>query len=189
MTSPIGAPLATERLVLRAATPDDAEATWVYRRLPEVGEWLTEVPRCLEIYRETFCDAERLATTVIVEVAGGVVGDFMLRVEDAWAQAEVAEQAHRAQAELGWVLDPAATGRGYATEAVCALISFCFNDLGVRRVVANCFVDNTASWRLMERVGMRREGRAVADSLHRSGRWLDTVTYAVLAEERVTSRR
>ena len=64
-----------------------------------------------------------------------------------------------------------------------ALISFCFNDLDVRRVVANCFVDNVASWRLMERVGMRREGHAVAESLHRSGRWLDTVAYAALADE------
>jgi RimJ/RimL family protein N-acetyltransferase len=35
----------------------------------------------------------------------------------------------------------------------------------------------------MDRVGMRREGHAVAESLHRSGQWLDTVTYAVLAEE------
>jgi RimJ/RimL family protein N-acetyltransferase len=50
-------------------------------------------------------------------------------------------------------------------------------------VTANCFLDNDASWRLMERVGMRREVHAVRDSLHRSGRWLDTVNYALLAEE------
>jgi RimJ/RimL family protein N-acetyltransferase len=112
-----------------------------------------------------------------------VIGDFMLRVEDAWAQAEVTECARGAVAELGWVLDPDSTGHGYATEAVRALLEHCFTSLGVRRVVANCFLANDSSWRLMERVGMRREGHAIAESLHRSGQWLDTVAYAVLADE------
>jgi RimJ/RimL family protein N-acetyltransferase len=53
----------------------------------------------------------------------------------------------------------------------------------VRRVTASCFLANDASWRLMERVGMRRELHSVAESLHRSGQWLDTVGYAVLADE------
>ena len=98
-----------------------------------------------------------------------MIGDFMVKREDAWAQAEVADLAQGAQAELGWVLDPAYTGHGYATEAVRELLRYCFEDLGVRRVVASCFLDNEASWRLMERVGMRRETHAVRDSLHRSG--------------------
>jgi RimJ/RimL family protein N-acetyltransferase len=175
--------LRTDRLVLRPATAADAGATWAYRRLPAVGEWLTEVPGDLDAYRTTFTDPDRLAATVVVEHDRALVGDFMLRVEDAWAQAEVADRARGAQAELGWVLDPAHTGHGYATEAVHRLLAHCFADLGVRRVVASCFLANQASWRLMERVGMRREGHAVADSLHRSGRWLDTVTYAALAED------
>jgi RimJ/RimL family protein N-acetyltransferase len=81
------------------------------------------------------------------------------------------------------VLDPAFTGHGHATEAVRALLDVCFEQLGVRRVVADCFLDNETSWRLMERLGMRREVHAVAESLHRSGRWLDTVAYAILADE------
>ena len=56
-------------------------------------------------------------------------------------------------------------------------------DLGVRRVVADCFAANESSWRLMERVGMRRQSYTVRDSLHRSGEWLDGMTYALLAEE------
>ena len=44
----------------------------------------------------------------------------------------------------------------------------------MRRVTANCFTDNVASWRLMERVGMRRETHAIQDALHRSGQWLDS---------------
>lgn len=52
-----------------------------------------------------------------------------------------------------------------------------------RRVTANCFDDNKASWRLMERVGMRRQIDAVRESLHRSGEWLGIVGNASLAEE------
>ena len=181
-------PLRTARLTLRAAHAEDADATWRYRSLPAVARWLTDLPTDPAAYRTTFSDPERLRSTVIVERDGRLVGDFMLRLEDAWAQAEVADRARHAQAELGWVLDPAATGHGYATEAVEELIRSCFEDLHVRRVTASCFLENEASWRLMERVGMRREAHAVADSLHRDGRWLDTLGYAILVDEHRSRR-
>ena len=183
VASALGECVRTSRLLLRAATAEDADVTWSYRRLETVGEWLTEIPTDLAAYRRTFCEPARLAATVVVERDGAVIGDFMLRIEDAWAQSEVSTQARNTQAELGWVLDPDHAGAGYATEAVRALIHHCFMRLGTRRVVASCFLANDASWRLMERVGMRREGHAVSESLHRSGRWLDTVSYALLASE------
>ena len=177
----------TERLTLRPATVSDTDATWKFRQLESVNEWLTGCPSDLDGYRDLFGDPERLATTVVIELGHGpgatVIGDFMLRREDAWAQLEMTDQAKGTQAELGWVLDPAYAGHGYATEAVRELLRYCFDDLGVRRVVANCFLGNDASWRLMGRVGMRRETHAVAESLHRSGAWLDTVGYALLADE------
>ncbi len=180
-------PLRTGRLTLRPATTGDADPTWTYRRLPSVDEWLTGSPADLDGYRALFSEPARLATTVIVTLGhdptAPVIGDLMLRREDAWAQRDVADRARGKQAELGWVLDPAHTGHGYATEAVRELLRHCFQDLGVRRVTANCFLDNDTSWRLMERVGMRRELHAVRESLHRSGRWLDVVGYAVLDEE------
>ena len=179
----LGHPLQTERLELRPAIVADADATFSYRCLEAVGRWLTEVPTDRGTYRATFADPTRLATTIVVELDGQLIGDIMLRVEDAWAQAEVAEQARNTQAELGWAFDPAHTGRGYATEAVQALLTYCFDDLKVRRVIANCFLDNDTSWHLMEQLGMRRETHAVAESLHRSGEWLDTVAYAILASE------
>ncbi len=104
-------------------------------------------------------------------------------MENGWAQAEVAERAKGVQAEVGWCLDPAYQGKGYAAEAVAGLIRVCFEDLGIRRVVANSFADNTASWRLMERLGMRRELYTVAESLHRTKGWVDGVGYALLADE------
>jgi RimJ/RimL family protein N-acetyltransferase len=180
--------LTTERLTLRSADPQDADATWRYRRLASVNQWLSGTPESLATYRDQFVEPARLAATVLVERGELVIGDFMLRIEDAWSQADVAERARGAQAELGWVLDPAHTGAGYATEAVHELLRHSFEDLGVHRVVATCFLDNDASWRLMERVGMRRETHAVAESLHRSGGWLDTVTYALLDAEWIRDR-
>jgi hypothetical protein len=112
----------------------------------------------------------------------------MLDIQDGWAQAEVAEQARATRADLGWVLHPDHTGHGYATEAVHALMKVAFGDLELRRVTASCFADNEASWRLMERLGMSRETYAVAESLHRSGRWLDSMVYVLLAEEPHDSR-
>ena len=176
-------PRRTSRLTLRPARAFDAQPTWAFRRLEEVGQWLTEIPADFETYRHTFTEPARLATTLIVEQDGKVIGDLMLRVEDTWAQAEVADQATSTQAELGWVLDPAHTGAGYATEAVSELLHICFVDLGLRRVTAECFADNEASWRLMERLGMRRELHAVKDALHRSGTWRDTFGYALLLRE------
>lgn len=180
-------PVRTDRLVLRPATTDDVEATWRIRRLEVVNRWLTRAVGTLEEHRARFVDPESLSKTLVIELDGQVIGDLMVDVKDSWAQAEVATQAERVQAELGWVLHPDHAGRGYATEAVREVIRICFADLGLRRVTADCFADNESSWRLMERVGMRREGHAIRDSLHRSGQWLDGLAYALLADEWRTS--
>lgn len=179
----IGWPRQTERLVLRPAVPQDAEATWRFRRLEPVSQWLTDVPSTLDSYRVSFEDPTRLATTLVFALNGQVIGDLMLRVEDAWGQSEVAAEAQQTQAELAWVLDPRFARKGYATEAARELLRLCFEELALRRVVATCFADNAASWHLMERIGMRRELHAVADALHRSSGWMDTFTYAALASE------
>ena len=88
-----------------------------------------------------------------------------------------------AVAEIGWVIDPAHGGRGLATEAVWSLADFCFTELGVHRVQASCFADNVASWRLMERIGMHREGHTRGNALHRTRGWLDGYHYALLEQD------
>lgn len=176
-------PVHTERLTLRPATAQDLRATWHFRRLHDVSRWLTQAPATLEQYRGTYLDPTSLAKSLVIELDGNVIGDLMLSIDDAWGQAEVATRAQATQAELGWVLHPAHTGHGYATEAVRELLRIGFEDLGLRRLTATCFTDNASSWRLMERVGMRRELHAHADALHRAGRWMDTYGYAVLAHE------
>ena len=174
-------PIRTDRLTIRPATADDAEALFAYRRQPQVHEWLSSAPADLDAFRGEL--EERLPRTLVLERDGAVVGDAMIRLQDAWSQHEVAAAAAGTQAELGWVLDPEHAGQGLATEAVVALIDTCFGPLGLRRVVADCFADNTPSWRLMERVGMRRENHTIRDSLHRTRGWLDGYSYALLAEE------
>jgi len=181
--SAVAWPVHTERLTIRPATLDDADATWQIRRIESVGRWMTAASTDVDDFRRKFAEPERLSSTLLMELDGVVIGDLYLAVGDAWAQAEVVDRARGVQAEIGWVLAPEHEGRGYATEAVRELLRICFEDLRLRRVFAQCFADNEPSWRLMERVGMRREEHAVRESLHRSGEWLDGLRYAVLADE------
>lgn len=179
--SDVAWPVHGARVVLRPAAPADAEPTWQFRRLASVGRWMRSSATDLEEYRIAFID--RLATTLMIELDGIVIGDLGLHVEDAWAQTEVKDQARSVQAELGWCLGPKYEGHGYAAEAVTELITICFEQLGLRRVTAHCFADNHSSRRLMERLGMRRETYTIRESLHRSGQWLDGMGYALLADE------
>ncbi|MFL4475949.1 GNAT family N-acetyltransferase [Paeniglutamicibacter sp. MACA_103] len=176
-------PQETERLVLRPAAASDADATWAYRRLPESSRWVTSAWGDLRSYRRSFSAPEHLRDRLVVESGGRVVGEVVVRLRDAWAQKEVEHLALGTEAELGWSLDPASAGRGFATEAVQRVLRLCFTDLGLRRVHARCFAGNEPSWRLMERVGMRRETHLVAGALHRDGTWMDGYGYALLASQ------
>lgn len=176
-------PLRTERLLLRPAVVEDAESTWRFRRLETVSRWLTRAPGSLAEYRSQFTEPASLAKSLVIELDGAVIGDLMVAVEDGWAQAEVLDRASAVQADLGWVLHPEFHGHGFATEAVEEVLRVCFVDLGLRRVTAGCFAANEASWRLMERVGLRQEVHTLRESLHRTGEWLDGLGYALLSQE------
>jgi len=174
-------PVATERLTLRQAEQRDALPTFAFRRLESVSHFMGQWPRDPDVWESEF--GERLATTLVVEREGVVIGDLYLQVQDAWSQREVREQAAGTVAEIGYVLDPEHAGRGYATEAVRELLRICFEEVGVRRVIAQLFADNLPSRRLLERLGMRREQHTKQDSLHQNGEWLDGMMYALLADE------
>ena len=187
--SAVSWPVRTDRLSIRPSTVDDLPAMFEIRRRPEVSEWLPTLPTDRDAFLERMSDPERLAVTLALELGGELVGDLYLNIGEPWAQAEVADQARGTQAELGWVIPPEHSGQGLATEAAAELIRICFEDLGLRRVVALCFADNVASWRIMEKLGMRREEHSRAESLHRSGRWLDGMGYGLLADEWRHARR
>lgn len=173
----------TDRISFRPATTADADATWAYRGQPEVYAWLPVAPRTRDEWTGLLAEPVRLGRTLVLEHEGAVIGDLYLHVYDAWCQRDVAAGARGAQAEVGWALDPAYGGRGLASEAATELLRVCFEELGIHRVVASCYAGNEPSWRLMERIGMRRESYAVKEALHRTHGWVDTVGYAMLDEE------
>ena len=86
------------------------------------------------------------------------------------------------QAMLGYCLARSAWGRGYATEAASLLVSHGFEALGLHRIWARCDAENGTSLRVLEKLGMRREGLARHDCRIR-GEWRNTYLYAVLIDE------
>lgn len=187
MSSPLdrlGLPFSTERLAIRRALAADAAATFTWRGDPEVAQWLPSCPPTLEDWQERFCSEESLDKTLLFCLPDGTpIGDLMLDVRDAWAQREAGDAGVQAEAVIGYSMHPSYAGQGFATEAVTALLDRAFRRLDLHRVIAEAFELNKPSWRLMERLGMRREGHAVKDSLHRDLGWQDNLTYALLREE------
>ena len=71
---------------------------------------------------------------------------------------------------------------GYTTEALLTILKFCFNDLNLHRIEAGCATGNSASKRVLEKVGMSREGTK-RKNLPIRGKWYDSYVYAILDEE------
>ena len=86
------------------------------------------------------------------------------------------------QGELGFIFNPDYCGRGLATEAVNATLGFGFNRMGLHRIFAGVDTRNERSWKLMERIGMRREAHFVHANLEGED-WIDDFTYAMLEHE------
>ncbi len=85
-------------------------------------------------------------------------------------------------AELGYVLHPAYQGRGYVTEACNALLQLGFHELGVHRIFAKCRPENVASEKVMQRIGMKLEGRMREHWLYK-GTYHDSLLYSILKHE------
>ncbi|SFR19658.1 MULTISPECIES: GNAT family N-acetyltransferase [unclassified Paenibacillus] len=85
-------------------------------------------------------------------------------------------------ANLGYFVDPAYHGQGYATSAVKDIVRYALNELELHRIQAGVMPRNTPSNRVMEKAGFRREGLAL-NYLKINGVWEDHVLYAVTAED------
>jgi len=85
-------------------------------------------------------------------------------------------------ADLGYALRPEWQGRGIARAAVSRMIEFGFGDLGLHRLTANIGPQNTASMRLVESLGFRREG-TIRDHVHTNGAWRDSASFSLLEGE------
>jgi len=175
-------PARTARLTFRPAEVTDLPAVFAYRSREDVGQWMPGRPSSYDDWL-LLMSSEAMGRTLVLEVDGSVIGDLYLHVENGWAQYEVREEGENSQAEIGWALHPDHQGQGYVTEAVTELLRICFEDLGLRRVTAVAFADNTPSLRVMDKLGMRREALFRRESLHRDLGWVDSVVYALLLDE------
>ena len=173
----------TERLVLRPLEEVDADRLLEFWNLPEVTRWVLRPTRTSEELGESLRQAARNPDdhSLAILLDGVVIGSVSLELTDGYVQPG---GPARTVADLGYTLDPAYAGRGYATEAARAAVDHALGQLGVRRVTAGAFVDNVASVRVLEKLGMRREEHAVRDSWHAERGWIDGCTYALLADER-----
>ena len=86
-------------------------------------------------------------------------------------------------AELGFAVSRDRWGQGYATEAARAVLDFGFADLGLRRIYATCRRENVGSSRVLEKIGMSREGR-LRDHVLIRGDWRDSLLYAAVTPDR-----
>ena len=175
--------LETKRLLLRQFTPDDFEAVHSYAGCYENIRYMIWGPNAeadtrnfinfaIEEAKELPCRNFQYAATRKED--GRLIGacNIALTIEE--------------EAEVGWVLHRDAWKQGYGPEMGRALLNFGFERLGLRRILAHCAVENYGSYRVMEKIGMRREGCFVqarpANAL--SGQeWCDEYCYAVLRQE------
>ncbi|MFF2372699.1 GNAT family N-acetyltransferase [Agromyces sp. NPDC058110] len=176
-------------LELRTPTRDDLEAVLAWRNRPEVTRWLLRTSVAPEAFVAAWLDAvgNPAEQAVVAVLDGAVVGTGSLEVHDGMGQFD-GDAWRASEGLLGYLIDPAHAGRGHATEIARALLDVAFGELGLHRVTAGCFADNHASWRVMEKLGMRREQHGVRDSWHAELGWVDGYTYGILAEEWATAR-
>ena len=85
--------------------------------------------------------------------------------------------------EIGWIIHPSFQRQGYAFEATNSLITKGFEELAIHRIIATCQPDNHASYRLMEKLGMVREGHFIKCIPKPNGVWWDEYAYAILKED------
>ncbi len=169
--------LRTARLRLRPFTAEDLPALAAIEARPEVLAHMTYDRRTPEDYAAFLAkcrawEAEAPRTTWELAIDDGrLVGRCGLVLTDGGRQGLV-----------WYLLDPAAQGRGYATEATRALLGLAFDTLGVHRVAADVDPRNAASARVCERLGMRREAWFV-ENVEVRGEWCDTWIFALLRRE------
>jgi ribosomal-protein-alanine N-acetyltransferase len=84
--------------------------------------------------------------------------------------------------EIGWVFNPDYQNKGYCSEAARALLKYGFEDMKLHRIIATCQPENHPSYRVMEKIGMRREGY-FKKCIPKGDEWWDEYYYAILEEE------
>lgn len=175
-------PLRTKRLLFRPYAEGDLDFLYELESRPDVRRYVTwPEPDREQTHRsllkkitetELLTEGDNLTPLLVLPDTGEPVGD----VQMCWTSLD------HMRGELGYVIHPDHAGRGYATEAAELMLRLGFSELGLHRIEARVDSRNVASARVLERLGMRREGRLVLATLIR-GEWADELVYAILADE------
>jgi RimJ/RimL family protein N-acetyltransferase len=171
----------TDRLVIRRFSSSDWKDIYEYLSQEQVVKYepygvLTD----FECKKEAAIRSRNEAfLAVCLKDSGKLIGNLYFSEQ---------EPKNFATRELGYVFNPLYYGKGYATESSRAIIDYGFNTLMVRRVVAMCNPENISSWKLLERLKMRREGHLLKNiyfKVDENGEpiWIDTYEYGILADE------
>jgi RimJ/RimL family protein N-acetyltransferase len=176
-------PIETERLLLRLQVPEDIDELYEIRSRPDVNRYLyseamsraeveAKLDERLEKYSKLDEPGDSLLLAVVRRDTGAMVGDVSLN----WLPGE-----HQ-QVEIGYVLHPDHHGHGFATEAARELLRISFEHLKAHRVTGRLDGRNTASGRVLEKLGMRAEAHFRENEFIK-GEWTDEIVYAILADE------
>jgi len=174
--------LRTDRLLLRAFAEDDWRAVHEYACDPEVVRYMPWGPNTEEQTREfnrlrlqaqEAPDGSEHCFAVVLRAEGRLIGGCNITLSD---------NPDNREAWIGYCLNRRYWGQGYGTEVARALIAFGFGSLGLHRIFATCDPRNIGSWRVMEKVGMQREGRLRGHKWQR-GQWRDSFLYGTLEDE------
>jgi ribosomal-protein-alanine N-acetyltransferase len=172
--------LETPRLTLRRLRTGDAADIHAYASDPQVARYtLWEAHKDLEHSRlfvnialEQYLVGQPSTWGVVLKETGRVIGTCGFA--GAWE--------HDGRVELGYALARAHWGQGLMSEALCVVIAFCFETMQVHRVEAQCNEHNIASWRVMEKAGMRYEG-TLRDCRVVRGEHITCRIYAILRQD------
>lgn len=170
--------LKTERLVLRPFEEADAEGLHACLGDEEVVRYEPYGAMTMEECRlEAARRASDEAFWAVCLADGTLIGNLYLSGADEFGTREI-----------GYVFARACWHKGYATEAARRLVAYAFERLATRRIIALCDTRNAASFALMERLGMRREGEfkknvGFKTDAHGNAIWTDSYQYAILKEE------
>ena len=169
----------TERLLLRPFSLKDADDVYAYAKDPEWGRFLP-LPSPYE-YRHAeshvadyFLAPWDTKPSFAITLDGVVIGATQIRID-----------TDNLTADIGYGIGRKHWDKGLTAEAVTAVINWAFEEFDLVKIGAYADLENRQSWRVMEKLGMKREGvlRSVAPSAANPGERVDMVHYGMLREE------